>query len=399
LPDGRVLTAGGNPRRRDDELRLEVYHPPYLFRRPRPCVERAPGMVRLDDSFDIHTPNAADIQWISLVRPMATTHSYDSEQRLVDIPFRKRGVCKLAARMPANPNLVPPGWYMLFLVDRKRVPSVASWVRVVPAAARCKGLKRGDIVVGTAGKLVRVDPQTLAMEVITQGGALGNAEGIAFDTHGHIVVVTDGGEVMHVVPETGAQHVVHSSDRVYQDIAVRPDGDHLVVNLPSATRSGLFVIDHDTGSATQFNTGTHFGDGPTGVIVGADGHYYVAELGARAVIRVDKSTGAESVVSQGGHFVSPSGIALSADGHLLVVDHGADAVIHVNPADGHQHLMSAGNHLRAPVDIAIDADKKVLVVDLVGDKLIRIEPSSGAQTIVAQGGLLTGIRSVAVFGV
>jgi hypothetical protein len=108
LPDGRVLAAGGNPRRRDDELRLEVYHPPYLFRGPRPCVERAPGMVRLDDSFDIHTPNAADIQWISLVRPMATTHSYDSEQRLVDIPFRKRGVCKLAARMPANPNLVRP---------------------------------------------------------------------------------------------------------------------------------------------------------------------------------------------------------------------------------------------------------------------------------------------------
>jgi FtsP/CotA-like multicopper oxidase with cupredoxin domain/sugar lactone lactonase YvrE len=399
LPDGRVLTAGGNPRRRDDELRLEVYHPPYLFRGPRPCIERAPGMVRLDDSFDIHTPNAADIQWISLVRPMATTHSYDSEQRLVDIPFRKRGVCKLAARMPANPNLVPPGWYMLFLIDRKGVPSVASWVRVVPAAARGKGLKRGDIVVGTAGKLVRVDPQTLAMEVITQGGVLGNAEGIAFDTHGHIVVVTDGGEVMHVVPETGAQHVVHSSDRVYQDIAVRPDGDYLVVNLPSATRSGLFVIDHDTGSATQFNTGTHFGDEPTGVIVGADGHYYVAELGARAVIRVNKSTGAESVVSQGGHFVSPSGIALSADGHLLVVDHGADAVIHVNPADGHQHLMSAGNHLLAPVDIAIDAEKKVLVVDLVGDKLIRIEPSSGAQTVVAQGGLLTGIRSVAVFGV
>lgn len=399
LPDGRVLTAGGNPRRRDDEMRLEVYHPPYLFRGPRPCIERAPSTVQLDQSFDIHTPRATDIKWISLIRPMATTHSYDSEQRLVDVPFRRRGVCKLMARMPANANLVPPGYYMLFLVDRKGVPSVASWMRVVPAPVRSKGLQRGDILVGTAGKLLRIDPQTLAIDVITQGGALGNAEGIAFDTHGHIVVVTDGGEVIHVVPETGAQHVVHSSDKIYQDIAVRPDGDYLVVNLPSATPSGLFVIDHDTGSATRLNTGTNFGDGPTGVVVGADGHYYVAELGARAVIRVDKTTGAETVVSQGGHFVSPSGIALSSDGHLLVVDHGADAVIHVDPADGHQHVLSAGNHLKAPVDIAADVNKKVLVVDLVGDKLIRIEPSSGAQTVVAQGGLLGGIRSVAVFGV
>lgn len=398
LPDGRVLTAGSNPRRRDDELRLEVYHPPYLFRGPRPCIEGAPTEVRLDQSFDVHTNNAADIKWISLVRPMATTHSYDSEQRLVDIPFGRRGVCKLAARMPVNPNLVPPGYYMLFLVDRRGVPSIAKWVHVIPAAARVKGLQPGDIIVGTAGKLVRVDPQTLAVDIITQGDALGNAEGIAFDTHGHIVVVTDGGEVIHVVPETGAQHVVHSSDKVYQDIAVRPDGNYLVVNLPSASLSGLFVIDHDTGASTQFNSGTNFGDGPAGVAIGADGHYYVAELGARLVIRVDKTSGAETVVSQGGHLVSPSGIALSTDGHLLVVDHGADAVIQVDPINGHQHVVSSGDQLRAPVDIAVDVNKKVLVVDSVGDKLIRIDPSNGAQTLMAQGGLLAGVRSIAVFG-
>lgn len=398
LPDGRVLTAGGNPRRRDDELRLEVYHPPYLFRGPRPCIERAPAAVQLDASFEIHTPNAADIQWISLVRPMATTHSYDSEQRLVDLALRKRGVCKLAARLPANPNLVPPGHYMLFLVDRKGVPSVAHWLHVLPAAARGKGLQRGDIIVGTAGALVRIDPQTLAMQRISQGGALGNAEGIAFDSHGHIVVATDGGEVIHVVPETGAQHVVHSGDRLWQDVAVRSDGHYLAVNLPSATRSGLFVIDRDSGVATQFNTGSNFGDGPMGVAVGADGHYYVAELGARAVIRVDRASGAETVISQGGHFVSPSAIVRSGDGHLLVVDHGADAVIHVDPVGGHQHVVSTGNQLHAPVDIAIDANRKILVVDLVGDKLIRIEPADGSQSIVAQGGLLAGVRSVAVFG-
>src|SRR6266853_1344512 len=42
LPDGRVLAAGSNPNRRDDELRLEIFHPPYLFKGPRPFVETAP---------------------------------------------------------------------------------------------------------------------------------------------------------------------------------------------------------------------------------------------------------------------------------------------------------------------------------------------------------------------
>ncbi len=40
LPDGRVATAGSNPDRGDDELRIEIFHPPYLFRGQRPFIER-----------------------------------------------------------------------------------------------------------------------------------------------------------------------------------------------------------------------------------------------------------------------------------------------------------------------------------------------------------------------
>jgi len=99
LPDGRVLTAGSNPSRRNDELRLELYHPPYLFRGPRPCIEQAPAQLKLGECFTLHTPNAIGIKWISLIAPMATTHSYDSAQRLIDIPFKRDGACKLKACM------------------------------------------------------------------------------------------------------------------------------------------------------------------------------------------------------------------------------------------------------------------------------------------------------------
>lgn len=398
LPDARVLTAGGNPSRRNDEMRLEIYHPPYLFRGPRPCIERAPTQVRLGSSFTMHVPNASDIKWISLVRPMATTHSYDSEQRLVDIPFRRNGVCKLNAQMPSNPNLIPPGWYMLFVVNKRGVPSVASWVRVVvPDKAPIHGLTRGDIVVGTGNRLVRVDPVSGVTSVISEGGEITNAVGIAFDAHPHIIVVTDGGKVIHVAPDSGVQNVILNNGWLWQDVAVRPDGTYVAVNLPSATPSGLFRIDHD-GTISKLNTGTHFGDGPMGVVIGREGHYYVAELGARAVIRVDKTSGAETVVSQGGHLISPSGIALSSTGHLLVVDHGSDKVIDIDPVTGHQRVVSSGGNLQAPIDIAVEPSGAILVVDHTGDKLIRIEPSTGAQTIVAHSGLLAGIRSLEVFG-
>jgi len=247
-----------------------------------------------------------DIKWISLVRPMATTHSYDSEQRLVDIPFRRSGACKLNAQMPGNANLAPPGYYMLFVVNRRGVPSIASWVRVLePAKPARPPINRGDIVVGAGNSVVRVDPVSGAASVITEGGEIGAAVGIAFDAHPHIVVVTDGGKAFHVVPASGAQHVVLNNGWLFQDVAVRPDGDYVAVNLPSATQSGLFRIAHDDGAISKLNTGMRFGDGTMGVAIGKDGHYYVAELGARAVIRVDKNTGAETVVSQGGRFISP----------------------------------------------------------------------------------------------
>jgi streptogramin lyase len=244
---------------------------------------------------------------------------------------------------------------------------------------------------------VRVDPTTGATTVITEGGNILNALGLAFDSHPHVAVVTDGGKLLHVVPASGAQTVIVSDGRLYQDVAVRPDGKFAAINLPSAGPSGVFLIEHD-GTTTKFNTGTHFGDGPTGIVIGKDGHFYVSHLGTPMVIRVDKNSGAETVVAQGGKLQSPSGIALSKDGHLLVSDFGTDAVIHVNPANGHQSIVTQGGHLKSPFDIAVEPNGNIVVVDLVGDKLIRIDHATHVQTVLAQGGLLEGIRSVEVFG-
>ncbi|MBE8970298.1 DUF1929 domain-containing protein [Nostocales cyanobacterium LEGE 12452] len=129
LPDGRVVTAGGNPQRRVNELRLEIYSPAYMSR-SRPVIRRAPQTVTYGQQFTIQTPQAANIKWVSLIRPTATTHSCDTEQRLVDAPITSRNATSLNVRVINNRNIAPPGWYMLFISDNNGTPSVATWTQI-----------------------------------------------------------------------------------------------------------------------------------------------------------------------------------------------------------------------------------------------------------------------------
>jgi hypothetical protein len=135
LPDGTVITAGSNPARGDEELRLELFHPPYLFRGPRPVIDSVAQTFVYGETIDIQCREAADIRWVSLIRPTSTTHCLNSDQRLVDVPFSLGAGDRLEATIPNEPNLAPPGWYMLFLTNRNGIPSVASWVRLNAADA------------------------------------------------------------------------------------------------------------------------------------------------------------------------------------------------------------------------------------------------------------------------
>lgn len=130
LPDGRVITAGSNPHRKDDELRLELYHPPYLFKGPRPFIQNASQELGYGQTIEIGTPNSRDIKWVHLIRPMATTHSCDTEQRLVELKIENKSFCKLKAVVPQERNIAPPGWYMLFIANNRHVPSVAKWIHL-----------------------------------------------------------------------------------------------------------------------------------------------------------------------------------------------------------------------------------------------------------------------------
>ncbi|NJL09312.1 MAG: DUF1929 domain-containing protein [Calothrix sp. SM1_7_51] len=131
LPDGRIALTGGNPSRGTVEPRIEIYSPPYI-NQTRPGIQSAPTLIRYNSgSMVIQTTQAADIKWAQLVRPIATTHTCDTEQRVVDLPITNRNTTSITVQVTNNRNLAPPGWYMLFIVDNNNVPSVARWIQLV----------------------------------------------------------------------------------------------------------------------------------------------------------------------------------------------------------------------------------------------------------------------------
>lgn len=122
MPDGKVITAGSNPARKTEELRIEVYWPPYLFTGPRPSLVLATDQAVVGDTVTATTDDPA-LASVGLVRPGATTHSSDNEQRLVDVPTTYAADGALTLRLPAQRTLTPPGWYLVFAVSAARVPS------------------------------------------------------------------------------------------------------------------------------------------------------------------------------------------------------------------------------------------------------------------------------------
>ena len=130
LPDGRVLAAGsGRDQAEPNQLSAEIFSPPYLFKGTRPAIGSVASSTTYGASVAVTTPDAATIASVSLMRPGATTHSFDQAQKFVSLSFQQ-STGGITIQTPATSNLAPPGYYLLFLVNKSGVPSVGSFIRL-----------------------------------------------------------------------------------------------------------------------------------------------------------------------------------------------------------------------------------------------------------------------------
>ncbi|MFD3380505.1 MULTISPECIES: galactose oxidase-like domain-containing protein [unclassified Streptomyces] len=128
LPDGRVMSTGDNPGNGSWNHNVSIYTPPYLLKGARPTIT---SVIDNEWTYGDTQRITVDrpIAKAELIRPAAVTHSSDPNQRFVDLPLSVDGN-NVDLNVTSNPNLAPPGWYMLFAVDANGVPSVAKWVHL-----------------------------------------------------------------------------------------------------------------------------------------------------------------------------------------------------------------------------------------------------------------------------
>ena len=284
LPDATVAVAGSNPKRGTFEPHIEIYSPAYLFttdakgstiRATRPVIIAAPTSIGygIGTSFGVQTPNATDINSVVLVRPGSVTHAFDMEQRVVGLKFTAASGA-LTVNSPPNPTVAPPGFYLLFLLNKTGVPSLAAFVQVssYPTDKPPKGTIAAP-----------------AVDVKIQAGQAVNFVGKAADTDGF--VSTDswffpaGKPATSSVLSPGA--IVFSSSGIFtaslttvdndgvndpsppiRTITVQPDklGVKIVTPLANATVKGSVAVTVSatgtTGSSNAFRFGVDIGGPP-----------------------------------------------------------------------------------------------------------------------------------------
>jgi hypothetical protein len=150
LPDGRVLSAGG-----EDDVRthdFQVFWPPYLSTmsaRPESVTITPTNGVTFNStlpawditrpigsnpvSFTVEAldmPEGVRLEKAVLISPGCITHHSDFHQRCIEVASSKTATNQLTVNIPTSDKVAPFGYYMLFVVTNTGIPSEAVWIRI-----------------------------------------------------------------------------------------------------------------------------------------------------------------------------------------------------------------------------------------------------------------------------
>lgn len=119
------------------EYRSEIFYPPFWYNTDKPSIKTSPSFVKYGQSFNV-TWDAEivgeDVQVTEavLVAPSSTTHSFNTNQRIVELVITHNNPNKsLVLVAPPSVNHAPPQMYMLFLLNGASY-SKAKWIHLQP---------------------------------------------------------------------------------------------------------------------------------------------------------------------------------------------------------------------------------------------------------------------------
>jgi hypothetical protein len=259
LPDGRIFIAGGgNSPGIVDKLNAEVFSPPYLFKGARPTISSVSGGSAYGGTLSVTTPDAASIASVALMRPGAVTHSFNENQRYVPLTFTQ-ATGGLSVQLPANGNIAPPGYYMLFLVNSTGVPSLATWVQLAGTTPppsltlTVNGGSSATVASGQTYQLVATSLKSACHNLYLDGVYWGTAPG--WNCSGSPIICTNNNPSRtttvsrtHTVESKDSPNCVPSSVTVSVTVTAPPN--------PCVTDPFSFVVTWPTDPAVVKVTGT-----------------------------------------------------------------------------------------------------------------------------------------------
>ncbi|WP_295961148.1 galactose oxidase early set domain-containing protein [Rhodoferax sp.] len=137
LADGRVQSMGGGAPGPVLGTNAQTYSPSYLFNTDgrasvRPTLNAIPAVLNLGSTTrTITVGDASTIKRVTLVKTSSVTHSYNTEQRFLELGFTQVNATTLRLTAPANAATATPGYYWLSVINAAEVPSISKLVAVL----------------------------------------------------------------------------------------------------------------------------------------------------------------------------------------------------------------------------------------------------------------------------
>ena len=141
LKDGRVASMGGGlcGNCATNQQNGEIYEPPYLFnadgtRAVQPEIASGASEAAAGDTISLTA--TAGMQSFAMLRLVALTHHHSTDQRFVPLSFTETQSGNYSIQLPANSNVLIPGYYWVFALDANGVPSSGHTLLISTTAER-----------------------------------------------------------------------------------------------------------------------------------------------------------------------------------------------------------------------------------------------------------------------
>lgn len=112
---------------------IERFTPPYLQAAAisgRPVINTAPASTTHGSLIAMNVGDSSTVKRVTFIRYSTTTHSTNTDQRFVELVVEAKNATTLFVRINENPNIIIPGNWFLWALNKEGIPSIAKTVNV-----------------------------------------------------------------------------------------------------------------------------------------------------------------------------------------------------------------------------------------------------------------------------